>query len=85
MEDEDWEMFTNAWLGAMKAFQAGTLSMQQAFDLIMKGNLDIDEQIKQFACDAVSEIDGYPRDFEEMLALLQKKPSRQDVLSYMET
>jgi hypothetical protein len=51
----------------------------------MKGNLDIDEQIKQFACDAVSEIDGYPRDFEEMLALLQKKPSRQDVLSYMET
>ncbi len=57
--------------------------MEEAFDLIGKFSNDIDEEIEQFACNVVSEISGFPRGYAEVLTLLQKKPSRQDVLRYM--
>ncbi|WP_294222240.1 hypothetical protein [uncultured Shimia sp.] len=83
MDDEDWKKFTGAWLQAMIDFQDDRLTMQQAFDLIRKFCIGIDEEITQFACNVVSEIDGDPCDFEETLTLLQNKPSWQDMLSYM--
>jgi hypothetical protein len=83
MDDEGWQVFTGAWLQAMKGFQSGRLSMEQAYDLIGKFSYDIDEEIEQFACNVVSEISGFPRGYAETLTLLESKPSRQDVLSYM--
>lgn len=83
MDDQDWQLFTSAWLKAMKEFQSERLAMEQAFELIGKFSTDIDEEIEQFACNVVSEIDGFPRGYAEVLTLLQNKPSRQDVLSYM--
>lgn len=83
MDDQDWQIFTSAWLQAMREFQSERLTMEQAFDLIGKFSNDIDEEIEQFACNVVSEIGGSPRGYAEVLTLLQNKPSRQDVLSYM--
>jgi hypothetical protein len=83
MDDKDWQVFTSAWLQAMREFQSESLTMEQAFDLIGKFSNDIDEEIEQFACNVVSEIGGFPRGYTEVLTLLKNKPSRQDVLSYM--
>lgn len=83
MNDEDWKAFAGAWLRSMTDFRDRSLTMQQTFDLILKFEDVIDKEITQFACNVVSEIDGYPCDFEETLTLLQNNPSQQDVLRFM--
>ncbi|MBE1292753.1 MAG: hypothetical protein GJ677_09725 [Rhodobacteraceae bacterium] len=83
MSDEDWKAFAGAWLSSMTDFRDGNLTLQQTFDLILNFEGVVDKEITQFACNVVSEIDGYPCDFEETLALLQDKPSRKDVLRFI--
>lgn len=83
MDDETWKMFTNAWLTAMLGFQSEMLIMEQAFDMIEKFSEDVDDEIEQFACNTISEIDGFPNGYQETLNLLRRKPSEQEVLDYM--
>lgn len=83
MNDEDWEAFASAWQRSMTGFRDGNLTQPEAVTLILKFEKIVDKEIAQFACNVVAEIDGYPEEFDETLALLQNKPSRQEVLRYM--
>lgn len=83
MDDNLWQMFTDAWLTAMLDFQSEKISMEQAIDIIGKFSEEDDEEIEQFACNTISEIGGFPIGYLETIDLLKGNPSKQEVLAYM--
>ena len=83
MQGQEWQTFTRVWLKAMLGFQDGTFSMEQAYDLIEKSSESVDEEIEQFACNVISEIDGFPTSYEQAISLLRGDPTEDEVVNFM--
>ncbi len=83
LSEDTWHSFIRLWLQAMVDLQNSHLKMDDAFSMVRSAGSDVDQEIIQFACDCISEIDGYPEDFLATIEFLKGTPSRDEVSAFM--
>ena len=85
--DEDaWRAFTELGAETLSRLQRNDISMNEAFQIFeAQSDLIADQEAVQSILDVVSEIDGFPRRYSELMGLLASYPSRDKLIEWLKS
>ncbi len=85
--DEDaWRAFTELGAETLSRLQRNEISMTEAFRFFeAQSDLIADKDAVQSILDAVSEIDGFPRHYSELMGLLASYPSSNKLIEWLKS
>lgn len=85
--DEDaWRAFTQLGANTLSELQRNAISMTEAIRFFeAQSDLIADKEAVQSILDAVSEIDGFPRHYSELMGLLASYPSRDALIEWLKS
>lgn len=83
-EADAWRAFTQLGADTLSKFQRNDISMTETFRFFeAKSDLIADKEAVQSILDTVSEIDGFPRHYSELISLLTSDPSRDALIGWL--
>lgn len=84
--DDDWRAFTLSGAETLAEFKRNAINMTDAFRFFETGSALIgDDDAFESLLNTVSEIDGFPRHYAELMALLASLPTRDALIAWLKS
>lgn len=85
-DENAWRAFTQLGAETLSKFQSNDIRMTEAVRFFeAKSDLIADKEAVQSILDTVSEIDGFPRRYSELIGFLTSYPSRGALIAWLKS